>query len=298
VRSDEASKDTPAVRAAPQAMLSALLPHVRVVEADHTDALLLKAQRFGLNCDVGESACAASFAQVAGLDEVVIVRTTAIGGDVLAVLSRVDGKSGGVVASAAGRASDVSALAVQIYGGPPAKTEVPVSIDLDPKNAVVTVDGRAAATEGGVVWVAPGSRAFAAAVGSAVASASVDVPSDGRAVSVALHIGVQTGASIANVPKQSPDHDLDLALPAHVKRQQRAVGIFPPTAFVGGAGLAIAGTYFWGSSSFNLSQPEGQAKRTLDHVLGITGAGLVLVGVGFAATGAWLWFGPTEESTP
>src|SRR5205807_2704127 len=83
-------------RAPPTATLSPMLPHVRVVDGARTAALLEKAKRFGLSCDVGETACAASFAQLAGIDEVVIVRTTAVGGDVLAVLSRVDGRSGAV----------------------------------------------------------------------------------------------------------------------------------------------------------------------------------------------------------
>jgi hypothetical protein len=244
-----------------------------LLPAERTARFIKDAVDAGLDCSVADDDCALRAGAAAGADLVVVPRAVRVGERLVMVLRLLSLDA--VPVMAAGRIDDkgvatsVRDVAARLVGPEAAPTTpLPVAIDVSPKDAVVTVDGRLldrAEAKGVHVWLVPGPHLLrVSAPGYEATQLVVDVPSthllEPRRVELersfpalaAVGFGVAAvggvivgaggiGAGIAELLLSQP---LDTVLRKTTETSGRVLigaAVVGVVAVSGGAALAVAG---------------------------------------------------------
>ena len=136
----------------------------RVLDEATTKKIEADAAEVGLGCPELSDACAKGFAQLAGVDEVVVVTVRPPGGARLTRPARLDARTGRVVDVTVGllasRPGDggvaVAVVAANLFAKEKTPAPVPVDVVVQPAGTPIHIDGRPAALRDGTAWLLPG----------------------------------------------------------------------------------------------------------------------------------------------
>lgn len=295
--------DAPGAARAERDVRAALQPSVRLLDAARTAALLEEARGFGLPCAELDATCATGFGQLVKVDEVITVEVVPLAGAWLARATRHETSQARGPLRLGGRLSTgaddggqpLAAIAAGLYGAPASAT-VPVRIAVDPPDAVVRVDGRAAVRVDGIAWVLPGAHTFEATAAGGTSSAPLDVGRTGEIVDLSLVVAPSAPAVAAAPPSAGPPPAVAPAVAAgpggpeaaEAAAEPDGVSALPLAVLVGGAALGVGGGALWGLMHVELGQELALAERGQKEGLGLVGVGLVAAGIATAGVGSAL----------
>jgi hypothetical protein len=246
---------------------------VPVVERARSERQFEEALSFGLRCPAMDDACAAAFAQMAGVPRVLLLEHVTVAGAVVARGAYVDNapsaRQGG------GRADDVgitAALALALVTGAPLTLLQPMRIVVSPPDAVVSVDGAAVIRHDGVAWLTPGPHRVEARQGAAVGAVAFELGTSGAMVelSALAQQPVEPGAAQPSDDRRAPPAPQEDATPALM--------------LWAGAGASVGiGMLAWGFAELALSNRIDLEERMFWTSAGLAGVGLTVAGVTLGA---------------